>query len=219
MYLVLYQVYQPSLPRMTRLLNNPQHLLIRAQLDELDQVMLQPIYQLSLWQEPAVANATTPYQAQLLDGAGNVVAEYPISLRYAEEAGITARSLIGTVPVSALDTVVATLRIIRQSENGPVILAEQWLNQRALTRTMQSELTETADSITLTWSYGSRPALVRYTNDDGSTWTTLAIDHLGGELSVDKVWLDGISPHERGIGRFEIILANGTNANVLIMER
>ncbi|MFO7539074.1 MAG: hypothetical protein R6X32_13605, partial [Chloroflexota bacterium] len=196
-------------------------LLVRAQLDQSDQLSLQPVYHMSLWDDDMYLAADSGYGVQLLDGTGNVLAEYPISLRYAEEPGIVARSLVGSVPLPESDTAVASLRIIGQTNGQTVVLAEQWLNRRALTQTMLGQLTETADFITLSWSYGNRPAIVRYTGDDGATWTTLAIDHLGGELTVAKEWLEGLSlhNHEQANDRFEIILANGTNANVLTLER
>ncbi len=190
-----------------------ERLLIRVQLDEADQIALRPVYHLPLWADGVVASDASPYRVQLLDGPGNVLADYPLTLRYAEEPGIVVRSLLGNVPLPQGETAVASLRIIHQTNGETVVLTEQWLNQRALTQAMLGQLTETAADIQLTWSYGNRPAIVRYTADDGATWTTLAIDHLGGALTVDKQWLDGDN------GRFEIILANGTNANILTLER
>jgi hypothetical protein len=187
-----------------------QQLLIRASLDETGAVAMRPTYHLATSGNTQPLSATM-YEVQLLDAAGAVIARHPIALREAEEPGIVVRGFAGTVPMPAEP--VASLQIVSLAGESPHVMATQSLTTRALAARTDSSLTETADSIHLTWSDSSRPAIVRYTGDDGATWTTLAIDHLGGELTVDKEWLVGEN------GRFEIILANGTNANVLTIER
>jgi hypothetical protein len=189
---------------------NSQQLLVRASLDETGSVQMQPTYHF------ATSGSTQPrsitmYEVHLLNESGTVVARHPISLREAEEPGILVRGFMGTVPMPAEP--VASVQIVSLAGESPHVLVAQSLATRSLAAYTSSNFTETADTIHLTWNDASRPAIVRYTSDDGATWTTLAIDHLGGELIVDKEWLTGDN------GRFEIILANGTNANVLTVER
>jgi hypothetical protein len=187
-----------------------QQLLIRASLDETGTVEMRPTYHLATSGNTQPLSATL-YEVQLLNEAGVVIGQHPLSLREAEEPGIVARSFIGTVPMPA--EAVASIQIVSLAGESAHILAEQSLTARDLAARTDSSLTETADSLHLTWSDANRPAIVRYTHDNGATWTTLAVDHLGGALTVDKEWL------EEDNGRFEIILANGTNANVLTLER
>jgi hypothetical protein len=54
----------------------------------------------------------------------------------------------------------------------------------------------------LRWGSPSIPAIVRYTTDQGSSWTALAIDWLGGEYYFDSDAL----PH--GSIQFEITLSD-----------
>jgi hypothetical protein len=194
-----------------------QQLLIRANLDETGVVEMRPTYHLATSGQTQPLSVTM-YEVQLLDEAGTIIAQHPISLREAEEPGIVVRGFMGTVPLPAEP--VASVQIVSLAGESPAVLAGQTLTTRALAARTEASLTETADSIHLTWSDSSRPAIVRYTGDDGATWTALAIDHLGGELTVAKEWLGGgLSLAEQDNGRFEIILANGTNANVLTLER
>ena len=50
--------------------------------------------------------------------------------------------------------------------------------------------------------FNSHSFLVRYTVDDGATWTTVGLDVSGGELTLAQ---DGLP---KGAGRFQIILAD-----------
>jgi hypothetical protein len=52
--------------------------------------------------------------------------------------------------------------------------------------------------------------VVRYTSDNGATWTTLALDYLGGELALDEQILPQGNIH------FEIILADQTGASLTL---
>jgi hypothetical protein len=194
-----------------------QQLLIRASLDESGGVAMQPIYQFEMSENAHPRSGATLHEVQLLAEDGKVIAQHPISLREAEEPGIVVRGFMGTVPLPAEPVV--SVQIVSLAGESPAVLAGQSLTTRALAARTEASLTETADAIHITWSDSSRPAIVRYTGDDGATWTALAIDHLGGELAVDKEWIEGNSLHEQVNGRFEIILANGTNGNVLTLER
>lgn len=192
-------------------------LLIRANLSNDGLAEMRPIYHLTTSGDTRPLSATM-YQVRLLDAAGRTIATHPIALREAEEPGILIRSFNGVVPLPAEP--VAAVQIVSLAGETPHILAEQSLTTHSLAARAEANLTATADSLHLTWNETDRPAIVRYTADDAATWTTLAVDHLGGALTVDKGWLDGDSLlDEQANGRFEIILANGANNNVLTLER
>jgi hypothetical protein len=57
----------------------------------------------------------------------------------------------------------------------------------------------------LHWGDANTPALVRVSNDGGASWTTLALDALGGQLNLEPAALPA------GDLRFEIILAGQSN--------
>jgi hypothetical protein len=65
-------------------------------------------------------------------------------------------------------------------------------------------------TLLLRWGAAGGPALVRYTADNGATWTTLGVDVLGGELNIDRAALPG------GAGYFEIMPADGAVPTVRI---
>jgi hypothetical protein len=73
-------------------------------------------------------------------------------------------------------------------------------------------ITQTPQSVTLNWGLPDVPALVRYTADNGTSWTTLAVDALGGSLSLDVADWMGES------GRFQIILADTGSVSTLTAE-
>ncbi|MCP5094040.1 MAG: hypothetical protein GY943_00655, partial [Chloroflexi bacterium] len=60
----------------------------------------------------------------------------------------------------------------------------------------------------LSWGQPDTPAVVRYTTNDGVSYTTLALNVLGGEYEVDTTAL-------AENGRFEIILANTAQPVIL----
>ncbi|MCB8945066.1 MAG: hypothetical protein H6658_15070 [Ardenticatenaceae bacterium] len=132
---------------------------------------------------------------ELLDSNGDLIASHPIAVREVHEDGIQFRSVVGTVPLPAES--VASLRLV---EDGAV-LAERPLTAPQTLRQTAVSLNQTAEAITLNWGLPDVPAIVRYTTDDGATWTTVALDVMGGSLSVP---VNALSAD----GRFEIILAN-----------
>jgi len=58
-------------------------------------------------------------------------------------------------------------------------------------------------TFTLQWGVVDVPALVRYTADEGQSWTTFGLDVMGGQLTLARTALPA------GAGRFEITLAEG----------
>jgi hypothetical protein len=64
-------------------------------------------------------------------------------------------------------------------------------------------LNQRSETATVSWGIADVPANVRYTADNGQTWTTVGLNVLGGTLDVDLSNLPG-----GGNGRFQIILAD-----------
>lgn len=170
------------------------HLVIRATFIEGD-LNLAPVYALAIANgaEPAVSDV----MVELLDSQGAVIATQPVPVREAQEEGIHIRSVLGNVPLPAAATV-ASIRLV---ENG-VVLAERQLAQPQQ-RLAQAALAirQTGDTVTLEWGLPGVPAIVRYTTDEGASWTTLALDVLTGTHTLSPSVL-------AADGRFEIILAD-----------
>jgi hypothetical protein len=170
-------------------------LFIRGTFTATGQVTLKPVYALNL---PLTAlPATSDYQVELLDAQDQVVATYPVPVLEASNEGGSAQAIGAVVPRPA--QTVARVRLVR---------AGQTAAQRALAPagvTIQSTPTVTREPgglMTLTWDAATMPALVRYTADGGQTWTTLGMDVLGGQLTLDPATLpDG------GAGQFDVALA------------
>ncbi|MBK7897616.1 MAG: hypothetical protein IPJ90_22600 [Anaerolineaceae bacterium] len=157
-------------------------------------VALDPVYMLPT---TAVSPQNSLYHVELLDAAGNIIATHPVDLLVAEEPGVTARAIRGVVP--APDAPVAALRLVEAATGTAV--ANRTLSTSSLAA--NATLAQRSETATVRWGIADVPANVRYTADDGLTWTTVGLNVLGGSLEVDLTGLPG-----GGNGRFQILLAD-----------
>jgi hypothetical protein len=142
---------------------------------------------------------------ELLDAQGQVAAAYPIAVREAEENGVSFRAVMGTVPLPTVP--VASLRLV---ERGTVLAERELANNERLAQAAPT-LSQTAEAVTLNWGLPDVPAIVRYSSDEGVTWTTLSIDVQGGSLTVPRSDLGEN-------GRFEVILSDMNSVAPLTAE-
>jgi hypothetical protein len=162
-------------------LQQPQEVLyIRASLNADDKAILQPIYHLNA--VPSSASAAGDYWVQLLDVNGNELARYPVDIKTAEGDGITFRMISALVPMPA--GIPAQVRLYR----GAIVLAERQL-QTAPKLLSGLQLASSTGGLVLNWIGNAQSALVRYTSDNGATWTTLAFDVTTDELTIDPTGL------------------------------
>ncbi|MHB1357628.1 MAG: hypothetical protein ACYCZF_16790 [Anaerolineae bacterium] len=155
----------------------PQEMLyIRATLDEDDTATLRPIYHLIAL--PSATPTTSDYSVQLLDAKGNEVARYLVEVKTAEGTDFSFRTISALVPLPAETP--AEMRLLK----GNTLLVQRQLQAAA---TLQSglQLANVDNGLRLNWSSGGQPVLVRYTSDNGATWTTLAFDLDASELTID----------------------------------
>lgn len=149
-------------------------LLLQATLDG-EEAVAMPVYRLS---SAPLPQADSGYTAQLLDESGAVVATYPATLFEAEETGVLAQMLVAHVPVT--ETPIAEVRFLRQ---GEVVAKRQVATGGPDAGAQQVKVTAIAAGVKLSWGRPDVPALVRY-SPDGERWTTLALDVLGGHLTL-----------------------------------
>jgi hypothetical protein len=135
----------------------------------------------------------TEYEIEFVGAAGTVIDTVPVAAFEAEERGHASRAISAVLPRPAERVVRLRLR-----RNGHIV-AERALDPLP-PAPVPYETAQREDGLAVTWDAPSTPALVRYTTDDGSSWTTLGLDILGGELHVDRAELSG------GDGTFEIAL-------------
>ncbi|MCE7984070.1 MAG: hypothetical protein DYG89_23090 [Caldilinea sp. CFX5] len=169
-------------------------ILVRADLTDARDVVFQPLYFYAgdLSPLPAASAVTVRFLAE--DGA--LLAEHPVALESAEEGGFVTRFVSALLPQP--DQPVARVQLRTQGQ----VIAERSL----LTDTVQAattyQLVQSEAELTLRWQPSAQPALVRYTNDNGQSWLTLAVDATGGELHFAPGSLPG------GAGRFAILPAD-----------
>lgn len=175
-------------------------LVIHGSVAEDGAVSLSPVYMLP---QTAVTPQNGFYEVELLDTAGNVIVTYPIDLLLAEEEGISAQAIHGVVPVP--DVLVAGLRVVEVASGTAVANRSLATNGLAVNAALKANTTlaQGDETATVSWGNVDVPANVRYTANNGQTWTTVGLNVLGGSLDVDLSSLPG-----GGNGRFQIILAD-----------
>ena len=170
-------------------------LFIRGALTGTDQVMLKPVYALTTGMTPLPA--ASDYQVQLLNPSGQVVAAYPVQLLQAAlDPGGTVQAISAVVPQPAQP--VARVRLTHAGQT----VAEKNLLPTGAAPAAAPSVTRQAGAVTVRWSAPAQPALVRYSADGGQTWTTVGVDVLGGELTLNSADLPA-----GGAGQFDVTLA------------
>jgi hypothetical protein len=177
-------------------------LLVRASLLDDGTIELDPSYAFS--GAPDSLPAESDYTLELLDANGARVASYPLPVLRAEEEQISLRSIISLVPLPGKPY--ASLRIVEKGQPK----AERALAEASPARLLAPSIEADPQGAVLRWGAANTPAVVRYTTDNGATWTTMALDYLGGELTLDKQNLPQESLH------FEIILADQTGSSLTL---
>lgn len=177
--------------------------LIRARLEDNEEMSLQPVYMLPGYLDPP--SPDSDYSVQFIDANGQIISQYPLEVLHAEEPGIQIRSIISLVPAPKV-----SVSDVRIAYKGSVV------TQRSLTAPLVQEallspqIEKSEDHITLRWGAPQSPALVRYSADAGASWTTIATDLLGGSLQLP------ISDLQPGSLRFEIYLADQFTAPLTV---
>jgi hypothetical protein len=179
-------------------------LLIRATFTGNNEVTLSPSYTFPI--KSSTELAAGEVLVELLDANDNIISAHPLAVREAEEKGIAFRSAMGTVPLPQVP--VAAIRLVE----GGAILAERQFEDASRLAQAALAVTQTSEAVTLNWGLADVPAIVRYTADNGATWTTLAVDAVGGSFSTTVAEWMGEN------GRFEIILANTGSPTTLTAE-
>ena len=203
-------------------------LFIRAGIDPGGTASLAPVYAIA--GVPDAAPNSSGYRVEFLDASGNVVAGQPVAVSEMEQPHVVAlsqgklvqqtnalsvRGMDTRAPQLAINAIVAapaqafsSMRLVRAG----AVLATRALRPAgpAIAAASPSAEQQANGTLLLRWSAAGGPALVRYTADNGATWTTLGVDILGGELNIDPAPLPG------GAGYFEITPADSAAPTVHI---
>ena len=173
-------------------------LYVRASIADDDTVVLQPVY--ALPSSPDESPDESEFSLEFLDANGEVVAAHPVAVHLAEGNDFQVQSIHATVPKPSLP-----FSSLRLTKNGTTV-SERSLAQSSRFRTTQPTVYLDNGELILDWGMPQIPAMVRYTIDDGESWTTLGFDILEGELRMD--------PQSLPLGSllFEIILADTTES-------
>jgi hypothetical protein len=202
-------------------------LFVRGAIGSDGSATLAPVY--SVAGVPDAVPNSSDYRVEFLDAAGSVVASQPVAVSEMEQPHVVTntqgqlvqqtnalaiRGMDTRGPRLAVNAMIATpaqpfssMRLVRAGS----VLATRALNPAGPTLAAAAPgLERQADgTLLLRWNAANGPALVRYTADNGATWTTLGVDVLGGELSMDPARLPAG-------GYVEIISADSAASSVRI---
>ncbi|MCC6956075.1 MAG: hypothetical protein IT316_04720, partial [Anaerolineales bacterium] len=200
-YLGLYQDQRASAAQVS--LPEQDTVFVRATMDTNGEFDLAPLYFFN--SSPDATPESSEYAVQLLDEAGQVVAQQPVSLLHAEEGDIVVNSVSARVPLPAGKTF-TSLKLVKNNTEQ----AARSLAPAAQTQVLsEASIHQDADRLTLDLPRANQPALIRYTADGGSAWTTLRVDYTDSLLEIDPHSLPG-APLQ-----FQIIYADGAGSYTL----
>jgi hypothetical protein len=172
-------------------------LLVRANLSSDGSAILQPVYDFVA--SPSSLPVSSDYTVQFLDELGKLVAEYPVGVMHAEEPGISVKSIQVLLPRPTQPF--SSLRVVYQ---GQPLSTRQVNSSILIAPTSEPMIRTDGTDFILNWVPTGIPALVRYSSDDGSTWTTIGVDVMGGEIRLLLAELPAVPL------QFQIILADGS---------
>lgn len=167
----------------------------RATLNDTGLAEINPVYRFTA--APSSLPAESEYSVQFIGPDGAVVAEHPVQLLHAEEHGFTVQTIRSLLPNPEKPFV-----DVRLVKNG------QMLGSRSLAATAPRStapaprLVQSGDRLLFDLQETTQPALVRYSADNGQTWSTLSVDASLQDLSV------ALSDLPAGPLQFEILFAD-----------
>ncbi|MCP5098380.1 MAG: hypothetical protein GY943_22755, partial [Chloroflexi bacterium] len=156
-------------------------LLVHGTISEDGQVSLGSVYAFNQYPQPVVADSG--YTVELVDANGAVLGTYPANVAIAEEPGIKLQSFMAVIPLA--DQMPAGIRVM----SAETAVAEQSLTTNTANLPNSVNTAQEGNMLTLSWGQPDTPAVVRYTTNDGVSYTTLALNVLGGEYEVDTTAL------------------------------
>jgi hypothetical protein len=225
-YKALYNALRGTTPAATSAA--PQaSLFVRGSIGPDGTASLAPVYDIT--GVPDAAPNSSDYRVEFLDAAGNVVASQQVAVSEIEQPHVVAlsqgrlvqqpnalavRGMDSRAPQLAINMIVAapaqpfsSMRLVRA---GTVLTTRAQRPAHPAIAADAPSVERHDGQLLLRWNAANGPALVRYTTDNGVTWTTLGVDLLGGELNIDPATLPA------GVGFFEITFADSAAATVRI---
>ncbi len=161
---------------------NNRVIMLRATLLDSEHASIQPIYVFTGTNKLGYEERGD-YSAEVFDQDDKLIGVYPLDLVqvYGESEDLFTLG-------ANLSFTSSTLSKVRIKLKDEVIGERKITNQVA---TGGLEIQKTVQDLVLTWDQPELPAMVQYSNDDGSTWVTLGVDVYGGVFHVDPTDLSG----------------------------
>ena len=205
-YTALYNVLSKKTPAATSAAPRAS-LLIRGNIGSDGTASLAPAY--GITGVPDAAPSSSDYRVEFLDAVGNVVASQPVAVSEIEQPHVVSlsqgrlvqqtnalavRGMATRAPQLTINAIIAapaqafsSVRLMR----ADTVLTTRTLRPvvPAIAAAAPSIERQAAGTLLLRWNAANGPALVRYTADNGATWTTLGVDVPDGELRIDPATL------------------------------
>lgn len=136
------------------------------------------------------------YQAQVLGTNGEILADMPVrAFTAGEQTEGQISAIQAMIPLP--DVPAAKVRLLKAG----VLLAEQPLQSITMSKVSSMTVEPSGDGFRVRWTASPQPILVRYSVNQGATWTTLEVDLHGTEITIPASSLPGQK------GTFEVVQA------------
>jgi hypothetical protein len=177
---------------------------VRVKLNSDGTAKFQPTY--SFQSKPSISSNSGEYRVNFVAESGEILAEYPVDVTHAEDYGISTTAIYAILPQPE-----KPYSAIRLLDNGQEVSTRDLSSTgSSLSSAATPLLSEESGLLVLSWGSPNLPALVRYTTNGGVSWSTIAFDHVGGELKILT------SDLPTGSLQFQIVLAD--NAQTYSVE-
>jgi hypothetical protein len=151
-------------------------LLVRANITSQGAELL-PAYVLA--GRPHAAPEAGEYQVQVFGTNGEMLTSVPVRAYSAGEPGETQISAIQAL-IPLPDTPAGQVRLVK----GDRVLAEQPLQTVTMSKVGGMSVEPVENGYRVRWASSGQPALVRYSSDNGATWSILGMDLQGTETTI-----------------------------------
>lgn len=168
-------------------------LLVRANLTGQSAELL-PAYVLA--DGPNEAPEAGEYQIQVIGASGEVLSSVPVRAYSAGEPGEMQISAIQTL-IPLPDAPAAQIRLLK----GDLLLAEQPLQKATTSKISGVSVEQVENGYRVRWTDSTQPVLVRYSSDNGATWSILEMDLQGTETIIPATSLPAQN------GTFDVVQA------------
>ncbi len=153
-------------------------LYLRAIISDDGSVDLEPTYIFST--SPDLTEHTGGYSLQFVGSSGETISEHSLGIVTAQEHGLTINAIRTAVPLP--DQPFSAIRLLHL---GQEVTQKNVADHQLAAKTAALNAYRSDNELILNWEGVQQPTLVRYSSDDGATWTTVGVDLMENKIPIE----------------------------------